>query len=287
MTDWSLKYPPESPKLARIGSGEEHICSFQLGQMKKSWPFGYRPGMVIFNCHVTTERLIFEFVALPKWLSPMIKATLFFVDAPPSAEFTAKAQLFEADEAKKEFTGKVFSIGYGHIAKFEKVKDIGFSVAKIVLNDPPADVGEDGLVFNVGMIQHGIDIEQFGRKKASERVEDFVSLGNSMLLGLITENRSAHNHALRSKGDIFSDNWMKAFGQAWNSEPEVGGMLSAINFSSVIGYGFHGERRPRGVLVVDNGYVTHAGSYSGETLQWDIRASTANWNKWISNGITL
>ena len=53
--------------------------------------------------------------------------------------------------------------------------------------------------------------------------------------------------------DLFSKDWMKAFAEAWNAEPELSGELEKINFNSVIGYGFLGEDEPRGVLVVENG----------------------------------
>jgi hypothetical protein len=72
---------------------------------------------------------------------------------------------------------------------------------------------------------------------------------------------------------LFSDDWMVDFGNAWNDEAGLGDALAKIGFGSVIGYGFDGEDQPRGVLVVENGYVTKAAAYGGDKLNWDLRAS--------------
>lgn len=87
--------------------------------------------------------------------------------------------------------------------------------------------------------------------------------------------------------ELFSDEWMKAYMDAWNAEPELSDALADIDFNSVIGYGFQGDDAPAGVLVVESGKVTAAGSYNGETLSWDIRAKPANWDKWLSKGIGM
>ena len=84
--------------------------------------------------------------------------------------------------------------------------------------------------------------------------------------------------------DLFSDEWMKAFMVAWNNEPSLSGALAQIGFNSNIGYGFDGEDAPRGVLVVENGVVTAAGTFNGEELNWDLRANQANWDKWRKKG---
>ncbi len=81
--------------------------------------------------------------------------------------------------------------------------------------------------------------------------------------------------------DLFSEDWMQAFGNAWNDTPEVSGPLAEAGFNSVIGYGYADDDAPTGVIVVENGAVTAAGSYGGEDLDWDIRASADNWNKWL------
>jgi hypothetical protein len=87
--------------------------------------------------------------------------------------------------------------------------------------------------------------------------------------------------------DLFSDDWMKGYMDAWNNEPELADALAEINFSSVIGYGFQGDDTPAGVMTVENGKVVSAGAYNGETLNWDIRAKPDNWNKWLSKGIGM
>ena len=82
--------------------------------------------------------------------------------------------------------------------------------------------------------------------------------------------------------ELFSADWMTSFMEQWNSEPELSDALAEIGFSSVIGYGFPDDEQPRGVITVENGQVTSAGAYGGETLNWDLRASADQWGKWIA-----
>ena len=86
---------------------------------------------------------------------------------------------------------------------------------------------------------------------------------------------------------LFSDDWMVDFGNAWNEDKDLGDALAKINFNSTIGYGFQGEDKPRGFIKVENGYVTGAGVYAGEPLNWDLRASATDWEKWCSSGIGM
>lgn len=79
---------------------------------------------------------------------------------------------------------------------------------------------------------------------------------------------------------FFSEDWMVEFGEKWNSDPELGEALSQIGFNTVIGYGFDGDPQATGVLVIKDGYATEAGAYNGEELNWDLRASAADWEKW-------
>ncbi len=87
--------------------------------------------------------------------------------------------------------------------------------------------------------------------------------------------------------ELFSDEWMKGFMEVWNSEADLSDALAQIGFSSTIGYGFIGDDAPTGVIVVENGKAVSAGAYNGEPLNWDLRASEANWNKWISKGVGM
>jgi len=83
--------------------------------------------------------------------------------------------------------------------------------------------------------------------------------------------------------NIFSPEWMAQFQDAWNNEPELSGELAKIGFDSVIGYGFDDDAGPIGVLTVKNGAVVESGAYSGQELNWDLRSSSDNWQKWFSN----
>ena len=87
--------------------------------------------------------------------------------------------------------------------------------------------------------------------------------------------------------ELFSDDWMVDFGNAWNDEGDLGDALAKIGFNSTIGYGFDGDTTPRGYLKVENGYVTAAGAYDGQTLNWDLRAKPADWQKWCDSGLGM
>ncbi len=82
--------------------------------------------------------------------------------------------------------------------------------------------------------------------------------------------------------ELFSADWMKAYMEAWNSEPELAGELEKIGFSSIIGYGYEDEDSPRSVIVVDNGKITSIGPYNGESLNWDLRATPKQWDDWMA-----
>lgn len=86
---------------------------------------------------------------------------------------------------------------------------------------------------------------------------------------------------------LFSEEWMAGFAEAWNAEPDLGDALAKIGFNSVIGYGFPGEDTPRGYINVENGHVAASGAYDGQTMNWDLRASEADWEKWCNKGIGM
>ncbi len=80
---------------------------------------------------------------------------------------------------------------------------------------------------------------------------------------------------------LFSADWMEGFRDAWNRDPELADALERIGFASVIGYGFKGEPNPRGVIIVENGRAVEAGPYTGEDLDWDLRADQETWGQWL------
>ncbi len=86
---------------------------------------------------------------------------------------------------------------------------------------------------------------------------------------------------------LFSETWMNALKEAWNNNPKVFEPLQKAGFTSRIGYGFKGESRARGYISVVNGKVVQAGSMDDGELDWDLRASVEDWNKWIETGFGL
>ena len=82
--------------------------------------------------------------------------------------------------------------------------------------------------------------------------------------------------------ELFTEEWMQGFADHWNAEPELSDALAQIGFNSVIGYGFDGDDQPRGVLTVENGKAVKGEAYNGQAMNWDIRASGDQWQKWIA-----
>ncbi len=87
--------------------------------------------------------------------------------------------------------------------------------------------------------------------------------------------------------DLFSPEWMQAFGEQWNAEPELADALAKINFNSTIGYGFENETKPTGVIKIENGRVIAAGKYEGQELNWDLRADREHWEQWKTKGLNM
>lgn len=73
--------------------------------------------------------------------------------------------------------------------------------------------------------------------------------------------------------ELFSPAWMQAYLNQWNAEAELVNALAKIDFNSTIGYGFKDDPHPTGILVVENGKAVAAGFYTGQFLNWDLRAT--------------
>ena len=81
--------------------------------------------------------------------------------------------------------------------------------------------------------------------------------------------------------EMFSEEFMNGFKDRWNADGALAGALEKIGFNSTIAYGIDSEDKPRGFLRVENGQAVEAGDYAGQELNWDLRASEDNWNKWM------
>lgn len=82
--------------------------------------------------------------------------------------------------------------------------------------------------------------------------------------------------------EMFSEEWMLKYKDAWNNEPGLTKDLANIGFNSTIAYGFDNEDTPRGVLTIKDGVAVSATGFDGQELNWDLRASTDNWQKWFN-----
>ena len=87
--------------------------------------------------------------------------------------------------------------------------------------------------------------------------------------------------------ELFSEAWMKQLQDQWNATSEITTPLATAGFSARIAYGFKGEDSARGMLVIENGQVSHAGAYDGSELDWDLRAKPEKWQSWIDTGFGL
>ena len=87
--------------------------------------------------------------------------------------------------------------------------------------------------------------------------------------------------------ELFSTAWMSELQNRWNASEEIVVPLAEAGFSARIGYGFKGDENPHGLLVIENGVVTHAGEYDGGPLDWDLRADPDTWFEWINGGFGL
>jgi hypothetical protein len=85
--------------------------------------------------------------------------------------------------------------------------------------------------------------------------------------------------------ELFNDKWMKKYQSEWNKDPELVTPLEAINFNSIIGYGFPDELTPRGCITVENGLIIDAGAYNGQDLNWDLRAKQHHWHEWLNREV--
>jgi putative sterol carrier protein len=87
--------------------------------------------------------------------------------------------------------------------------------------------------------------------------------------------------------ELFSNEWINRLKDLWNETPEVSDKLAEINFNATIGCGYKDEPNPACVFVVENGKAVSAGLYNGEELDWDMRATKENWEKWAKKPLTL
>lgn len=77
--------------------------------------------------------------------------------------------------------------------------------------------------------------------------------------------------------ELFSAEWAQNYKEIWNSNEGIASDLGRSGFSSVVAFGIDGEAEPRVVLTISNGQIMSAGAHRGETLNWDLRASSEEW----------
>jgi hypothetical protein len=76
---------------------------------------------------------------------------------------------------------------------------------------------------------------------------------------------------------IFSDEWMQNYKQLWNSDTQLVQQLADSGFTANVAFGIKDEEKPRVVMQIQQGLLTNLGAYTGENLQWDLRATPDFW----------
>ncbi len=87
---------------------------------------------------------------------------------------------------------------------------------------------------------------------------------------------------------MFTKQWLEAFAQRWNADPEMVHPLAKARFTSKIGFGFIDSKDPAVVLEVEEGRVARAGSFNPTAhtkLDWDLRATPEQWTIWRQEGL--
>ncbi|MDH5711452.1 MAG: SCP-2 sterol transfer family protein [Gammaproteobacteria bacterium] len=77
--------------------------------------------------------------------------------------------------------------------------------------------------------------------------------------------------------ELFSEDWGKAYMEAWNNDGEITSTLRQADFCSVVAFGFQEEEDPRFVMRIENGLIQSLDKQPVDSIKWDIRASKENW----------
>ena len=77
--------------------------------------------------------------------------------------------------------------------------------------------------------------------------------------------------------DLFSDEWAKAFKDAWNADEEITSSLQRVGFNSVVGFGLPEDDAPAFIMTIQNGLVSSINTAPVDDIKWDIRATKDNW----------
>lgn len=78
--------------------------------------------------------------------------------------------------------------------------------------------------------------------------------------------------------ELFSDDWAKAYMDAWNADDDITLILKNAGFSSVVGFGFpEDDDDPSFVMTIDKGFVVSTEKKPQDVINWDIRAKKDDW----------
>ena len=91
--------------------------------------------------------------------------------------------------------------------------------------------------------------------------------------------------------EFFTRQWVEAFAQKWNRDPEMTGPLAQIGFSAIVAFGYPNREEPSVLLQVNKGKVGRAGLFNKvaqtPVIDWDLRALPEQWGAWQTKPLTL
>ncbi len=82
--------------------------------------------------------------------------------------------------------------------------------------------------------------------------------------------------------ELFTNDWATNYKEIWNSGEGIAQELGQFDFNSVVAFGIEAEDEPRVVLIIVNGQIVSAGSPNGESINWDLRATSESWDALVA-----
>jgi len=130
-----------------LADHEQHLHSLKLVDAMKI-PLGYKIGLVSFDGHLTTARLILEAQDFPKWMKPLMKTVGHLFHASAAASVYMGDQIKSQEARQVQVAGQSFSIPVDCIKRFETVKVMFIpQCCRLVFDESVACSEADSYVF--------------------------------------------------------------------------------------------------------------------------------------------
>ena len=77
--------------------------------------------------------------------------------------------------------------------------------------------------------------------------------------------------------ELFSDDWGKSYMAVWNADKDITITLAKVDFSSIVTFGFDGEKAPSFCMTIEKGKIVSIGERGYGDVNWDLRATKEDW----------